>query len=125
MERPVTTIKRAQKESLYLREVAQLFLNLTRENDSFKHLYINRVALSDSGSVCSVYFYSSLGRAEFDRVFEDLKLYKPSLRKALSTRIPGRYTPEIVFKFDDQLKKQLEIEELIERVKADDARYTE
>lgn len=125
MEKPINTIKRAQKESLYLREISQLFLNVTRENSIFKDLFISRVALSESGSVCTVYFYSSLGREEFERLLEDLKLYKPSLRKALSSRIASRYTPEIIFKFDDQLKKQLEIEELIERVKEDDARYSE
>lgn len=125
MEKSVSTIKRAQKESLYLREIANLFLELTRETTLFKDLFINRTELSESGSVCVVYFYSSLGRAEFDRVFADLKLYKPSLRKALSKKISSRYTPEIIFKFDDQLKKQLAIEELIERVKIDDARFTE
>lgn len=124
MEKPVKRIRKAQKESLLLHEVAQLFLERSLEDPELKNLFVNRVSLSDEGGVCTIYFYATMGREEFERVFDRLKLYKPSLRKALSQRIPGRYTPQLIFRFDDQLKKQLEIEELIERVKAeDDSRY--
>ena len=95
------------------------------EDPELKNLYINRISLSDKGGMCTVYFYSSLGEEEFDRVFEQLKLYKPSLRKAIAVRVPNRYTPDLFFKFDEQLKKQLEIEYLIERVKADDSKYSQ
>lgn len=126
MERPVNRIKRAQKESLLLHEIAQLFLERALEDSELKNLFVNRIVLSESGSICTVFFYSSLGHEEFDRVFGQLKLYKPSMRKALSQKIKGRYTPDLIFRFDDQLKKQLEIEALIERVKAeDDSRYSE
>lgn len=125
MEKPVKKIRKAQKESLFLHEVARLFLEQSMEDSELRNLFVNRVSLSDAGGVCEIYFYSSLGRQEFDRVFDRLKLYKPSLRKALSSRIASRYTPDLIFRFDDQLKKQLEIEELIERVKAeDDSRYS-
>lgn len=124
MESPVKSIKKAQKESLLLREIAQLFNVIANEDQELKNLYINRVALSDNGGMAEVFFYSSLGREEFERVFQQLKLYKPSLRKAIADRIPGRYTPDIRFRFDDQLKKLLAIEELIEQVKEHDARYT-
>lgn len=124
MESPVKSIKKAQKESVLLREIAQLFNVIANEDPELKNLYINRVALSDNGGMAEVFFYSSLGREEFERVFQQLKLYKPSLRKAIAQRIPGRYTPDIRFRFDDQLKKLLAIEELIEQVKEHDARYT-
>lgn len=117
---PVKSIKKSQKESLYLKEIGQLFLEVTIEQPDFRNIFINKVVLSDDGGICFVYFYSLLGKAEFERVFDQLKLYKPSMRKALASRIAGRYTPNIVFKYDDQLKKQLDIEELIERVKNND-----
>jgi ribosome-binding factor A len=123
MESPVKSIRKSQKESLLLREIAQLFNVIANEDPELKNLFVNRVALSDNGGMAEVYFYSSLGRDEFERVFQQLKLYKPSLRKAIADRVPGRYTPDIRFRFDDQLKKQLAIEELIEQVKEHDARY--
>jgi ribosome-binding factor A len=123
MESPVKSIRKAQKESLLLREIAQLFNVIANEDPELINLYINRVSLSETGGMAEVFFYSSLGREEFERVFQQLKLYKPSLRKAIAQNIQGRYTPDIRFRFDDQLKKLLAIEELIERVKEQDARY--
>ena len=123
MESPVKNIKKAQRESLLLREIAQLFMSQTFEDPELKNVYVNRVELSDNGGTCTIYFYSSLGQDEFKRALEFLKLYKPSLRKALAMRINARYTPEVVFRFDAQLEKTLGIEHLIERVKANDARY--
>ena len=125
MESPVKNIKKAQRESLLLREIAQLFLEKTAEDPELKNIFINRVELSDNGGSCAVYFYSSLGEEEFNRALESLKLYKPSLRRALASRVNARYTPEIIFRFDAQLQKQLEIENLIEQVKKDDSRYSE
>lgn len=116
----VQSVKKAQKESLLLREISRLFLEKSIDDPELKDLFINRVSLSNDKSVCAVYFYSALGREEFERAFEHLKLYKPSMRKALSQTVPGKYVPNIVFRFDDQLKKQLEIESLIERIKTDD-----
>lgn len=125
MERPVKNIKKAQRESLLLKEIAQLFLEKSIEDPELHNVFINRIELSPDGGVCTIYFYGSSGKEAFTTVLEKLKLYKPSLRKAIAARINARYTPELIFRFDEQLKKQLEIEELIERVKAEDARYSD
>lgn len=125
MERPVKNIKKAQRESLLLKEIAHLFLEKSFEDPELKSIFINRVELSPNSGMCTVYFYSSEGKEAFEKALERLKLYKPSLRKSIASRINARYTPEIVFRFDEQLKKQLEIEELIERVKTHDARHSD
>lgn len=49
-----------------------------------------------------------------------LKLYKPSLRKALS-KLPSRYAPELIFKYDEELEKQMKLEELMDKVKEQDS----
>jgi ribosome-binding factor A len=113
------SVKKAQKESLLLREISQLFLEKSMEDSELKNLFVNRVSLSSNKSTCFVFFYSGLGKAEFERVFEHLKLYKPSMRKSLSKSIQGRYVPQIVFQYDEQLQKQLEIENLIESLKSE------
>ncbi len=116
----VSSIKRAQKESLILREVSQLFLQTSLDDPRLTELSIHRVQLSPDKGVCSLYFYTPLGEERFKELLSVLLSYKPSLRKALASRIQARYTPELVFKFDKQFDKQQRVEELLERVKTED-----
>ena len=113
----VRDIKRSQKESVFYKHIAQLFLQISQENERLHGLSVNRVQLSPDKSVCSVLFYSTKGKAFFDERMEDLILYKPSLRSAIAKAIPSRYVPKIVFKYDSQFEKQIEIESLLDKVK--------
>ena len=82
---------------------------------------INRVKLSPDKGVCTVFFYIPEGEETFTKkILPILTQYKPSLRKALASRVRSRYTPELVFAFDKQFEKQLRLEELIEQVKEKD-----
>ncbi len=112
-------IKRAQKESLMLKEISQLFHKIAIDDPKLSGLAVNRVRLSDDKSICFVYFYSPDGKEDFDAKFEHLKLYKPSMRKGLSQSINARYTPEIVFQYDSQFEKQERIENLISKLQND------
>ncbi len=84
-------------------------------------LTINRVQLSPDKGMCSVYFYTPLGEEHFKDMLRILILYKPSLRKALASRIQARYTPDLTFKFDTQFEKVQRVEELLEKVKTQDS----
>jgi len=116
----VSDIKRAQKESALLRIISTLFMQVARDDKRIQDISVQRVTLSPDKGTCYVYFYSPQGQAHFDTQLSILKLYKPSLRKALADSFQSRYTPEIVFKFDEQFEKALKIEQLIDKVKADD-----
>lgn len=96
----IADIKRAQKASLLLRTISTLLSEAARDNPSISTVYVNRVELSPDKGVCYVLFYSPLGEQEFQNKMPELILYKPSLRAALAQGINGRYTPEIVFKYD-------------------------
>lgn len=126
----ISSIKRAQKASLLLRTISALFLEAVRDNSSLAGLSITRVELSpDKGSV-HVYFYTDKGSAEFKKILQDLKLYKPSLRASLARSIAGRYTPEITFKFDETFEKTQRIEHLLDSIKTaepadDDQEYND
>jgi len=115
----VSTIRREQKESLLMKEISQLFLTASLDDPNLRGLFINRVTLSPSKSVCYVFFYSENGENVFNDKLESLKLYKPSLRKAIS-QMKGRYAPEIVFKYDRQFEKQQKIENLLEKIKKEE-----
>ncbi len=114
-------IKRAQKESLLLKELSKLLLQISMDDPRLMNVFINRVQLSPDKGTCSVFFYTPDGEDGFHKIQPLLVLYKPSLRKALSTIIPGRYTPQLTFKFDAQFEKQKRIEDLLEKIKEEES----
>ncbi len=119
-ESPVKSIKTSQKESVFFREISQLFMETALDEPALQGLTISRVKLSPDGGLCTIYFYTSEGLPYFERILPILKLYKPSLRKALATKVQARYTPELIFKYDEQFEKQLRLEGILEKVKAED-----
>ena len=110
-------VKRAQKESLLLREISQFFLQITLDFPELTSLSVSRVKLSPDKGACTVYFYAPGGLAEYEQKRPSLVLFKATLRKAISQSIPGRYTPELIFKFDDQFEKQQRLETLLNKIK--------
>ncbi len=120
MARTVSDIKRAQKESLLLRELSTYFLRITNEDDKFNEVTLNRVKLSKDKSVCTLYFYTPKGEQQFQELMPHLILYKPSMRKALAQSINARYTPQLVFKYDTPYEKHLKLDELLEKLKQED-----
>lgn len=112
-------IKRSQKESLLLRELSKMLLELSLDDSELSGLFINRVELSKNKGVCIIYFYDQDGIEAFKEKNKKLLLYKPSMRKAIATTLDGRYTPELKFLFDEQFDKQQRIENILETVKKD------
>lgn len=117
MTRTVSDIKRAQKESLLLRELSTYFMQITQEDARIKGLVLNRVKLSQDKGSCTLFFYSPEGEELFQQMMPYLILYKPSMRKALAHSIRSRYTPQLIFKFDNPYEKHLELEKLLEQLK--------
>lgn len=109
-------IKRAQKEHQLLRELSQFLLQLSLDDARLAGLFISRVALSPDKSVCTVFFYSQEGAEAFKNILPILILYRPSLRRSLSTVIPARYTPELVFKYDELHDKHERMNALLDKI---------
>jgi ribosome-binding factor A len=120
----ITNIKRAQKEALLLREISQLFMQAALDEPRLQNITINRVSLSQDKSACTVYFYTSAGQQFFETVLPILILYKPSLRKALAKKINARYTPDLIFAFDENFDKHMRLESILEKVKQEDAGHS-
>ena len=111
-------IKRAQKESVLFREISNLFLKTALDDKRLDGLVVNRVKLSSDKSCCTVYFYCSQGQEYFmENIFDLLKCYKPSLRKAIAQSVSGKYTPNLVFKYDIEHEEQSKVNTLIDRLK--------
>ena len=121
MTSSVSQIKRAQKESLLFREISDLFLKASLDNSLLRNISISRVSLSADKGICTIYFYTVLGKEAFDKTYKPLLLkYKHQFRKELASRIRSRYTPDLVIAFDDHFEKQMRLEELLERFKKED-----
>jgi ribosome-binding factor A len=113
--------KKAQRESLLYQELSKLLHNLMVDHPNLTSFTLTRVSLSSDGGICSLYFYIAGGIEEFKEKVSSLILYKPSLRKAIAQKIARRYTPELVFKFDEHFEKQERLENLLSKIAKDDS----
>ena len=117
-------IKRAQKESLFLREIANMFHTISMEDTRLVGLFVNRVELSSDRGWVNVYFYTLDGFEKFETQLEILKLYKPSIRKGLASGIKGRYVPDLRFSYDSKFEKQQRLELAMAQAAQDLEKYT-
>ncbi len=113
------SVKKARKESLFLREISSLYLQASYDDPQLPLITITNVEISSDKGLCKVFFYCAEGKEHFETILDRLILYKPSLRKALASRIDSRYTPDIIFTFDTQQAIHLRVEYLIEKVKGE------
>lgn len=120
MEKRQSDIRKAKKEALFFKELSRFFLRISLDDPSLSGIHISSVKLSSDKSVCSVFFYSEKGEADFKDRLPDLVLYKPSVRKAISQSIPSRYTPQLIFKYDTQFEKQRKLDTLFDKLKLED-----
>jgi ribosome-binding factor A len=110
------SIKKAKKESLFYQELSKLIHHVIMDEPELASITFNRVRLSDDCGICFMLFYTPEGKEAFDKLLPKLILYKPSLRKSLAHAIRSRYTPELVFQYDDQFEKQQRLEELLNKI---------
>jgi ribosome-binding factor A len=117
MSKQQQEIKRAQKESYFFREISQFFHQIVVDEPRLNGIFINRVSLSSDGGTCVVLFLATNGREEFEQKLSTLILYKPSLRSALAKTSHGRYTPNLLFRYDEDHEKVEKINRLIDKLK--------
>ena len=117
MSKPQQEVRKAQKESYFYREISTLFSRLVIDEPRLNGLFISKVSLSSDGGTCTVLFLTTNGKAEFEEKLKTLILYKPSLRTALAKTSRGRYTPNLIFRYDDDQEKADKINRLIDKLK--------
>ena len=113
----VSEIKHAQKESNLFHKISQFFLQIKQDDPELADLFISRVSLSPDKGNCTVFFYCPGGLKEYEEKRRALVLYKPSIRKSLAEAIPGRYTPNIKFMYDQHEEKGRRVDELLDKLK--------
>src|SRR5579871_1389394 len=117
MSKQQQEIKKAQKESYFFREISQFFHQIVIDDARLSGMFINRVSLSSDGGTCVVLFLANNGKTEFEEKLSTLILYKPSLRTALAKTSHGRYTPNLIFRYDEDQEKVEKINRLLDKLK--------
>lgn len=120
MKNRSANIRREQRKSLLFREISTLFSQLSSDVQELGKIFPTRLDFTPGDGVCIIYFSCLSGEEGFNTALEMLKLYKPSMRKAISEVMQSRYTPEILFKYDKELEKELKIQNLLEKIKSED-----
>ena len=119
VERKQSDVRRARKESLLYREVSTYFMQISQNDPSFSGLFINAVKFSPDKSSCNIFFAATGGEEDFKSRLPKLILYKPAIRKAIAQTLQARYTPQLIFKYDEQFEKQNKIDTLFEQLKVE------
>ena len=112
-------VKKSQKESFFLHEVADLFLKIALDDKMLHDFYVTRVELSPDGGLCTVFFHTPAGYASFEERKKHLILYKPSMRASIAKASHARYAPDLRFSYDEGIDKQNKIEDLFNRLKSE------
>jgi len=82
-------------------------------------IFITHIELSKDGGICYVYFSTYTNEETFNEALEILKLYKPSMRKALSNIGHSRYVPNLRFLYDKSKEKERHINKLLDDISED------
>ena len=117
----VHEVRRERKKSLYTREMISLITTLTQQEKIISEIYITHVDISKNSGILYVYCstFKEPGEEVFLEVLSVLKLYKPSIRKALASQLQSRHTPDIVFLYDKIKEKERRVTDLLEQVAHD------
>ena len=115
------SVKREQKTALFMREISSLIQRLSQDEPILIKVYVTKVKLSADYKICYIYFSTySDNKADFDSALQVLKLYKPSMRKAVAESIGGRYTTDLIFLYDEAKEKERKILSLLDKVKEEE-----
>jgi len=108
--------KREQKTTLVLRSLAAMLQRLALDEPALSKVFVTKVKLSGDYKICYVYFATYGDPADFDEALKVLKLYKPSMRRALAQDVGGRYTSDLMFLYDTAKEKERRVQELLDKV---------
>ena len=114
LKKPADIVRKEKRKAFFLKEIAGMIRDISEEQPALMEIFPTHVEFSSGDGMCYVYFSGSNGKESFDKALEVLKLYKPSIRKALASVRHARYTPDIRFVYDillmrfNQLAKEKE-----------------
>lgn len=109
-------VRREKKKSFFLRELSSLIHKVSIDEPTVIPLFVTRIELSKDGGMCYVYFSTHTDEEAFKKGLEILKLYKPSIRKALAEAMHARYVPNLLFKYDTTKDTERRVTSLLDQI---------
>lgn len=109
-------VKREKKKSFFLQEISNFIRQISEDDQRIKSVFVTKVELSKSGGMCHVFFSSYDSNFNPQESLEVLKLYKPSVRTAISKVMHSKYIPDIRFVYDKAKEKERRIHELLDEI---------
>ena len=110
---------RLAKVSSLLKKEITLILQNDLENDLIRDdfVHISKIDLSGDLQHCKIYITSSAQEKVTKDIVANLNTAKSSIRRSLGKRIEMRRVPEIIFKDDVVLDKELSVLKLLDELK--------
>ncbi len=110
---------RLAKVSSLLKKEITLILQNDLENDLIRDHFVNISKIDLSGDLqhCKIYITSSAQEKVTKDIVANLNTAKSSIRRSLGKRIEMRRVPEIIFKDDVVLDKELSVLKLLDELK--------
>ncbi len=76
---------------------------------------ISRVAVSKDMQHARIFFTTLGGENEEKKALDFMKSHQPKIRFHLGKTVHLRYTPKLIFEVDNELKKALKLDEIIDK----------
>jgi ribosome-binding factor A len=113
----INEVKKKQRESVLYKEVQPLLKDVFIDSQSLRSYSFSRVEISKCGGMCRFFLINHLQDiTSFEaEALNELKLYGPSLRRAVSKILGKKYSPEVKFVYDKGLAISQEIDLAFER----------
>ena len=112
--------KRIQQISTAIHEtLARLFVRGAVSDPRVKGVTVQAVKVSPDLQLAKIYFSCFGGSAQSSEVGAGLKSASGFLRKHLSEELGLRYTPQLVFYFDETAENAARIETLLTQIKSE------
>jgi ribosome-binding factor A len=108
--------RREQKTTLVYHALASILQKLSLDEPVLAKVYVTKVKMSGDYKICYVYFSTYGPKEDFDMALDILKLYKPSMKKVVADYVGGRYTADLVFRYDTAKEKERRVQELLDEV---------
>ena len=110
---------RIAKVSSLLKKEITLILQNDLENDLLKSnfIHISKIDLTGDLQFCKIYVKSTAAEETRKEIVDNLNLAKNFIRHTLGQRIEIRRVPEMTFKDDAVLEKELSVLKLLEELK--------
>lgn len=104
-----------------MRELTDYLRNDVKDPRINEFISITSVDTSSDLKTCKVYVSSFGGKAEKDEVLGALRSCNKFLRGELARKVNLRYTPELIFVWDDSIEHGAKILELMDKVAKEDS----